>query len=244
LVLESFGFVDLSRKIIVCSLIKLAVVASTNSIHLSILVGDDVWHCARFTHTGVELYSRRCSADFSCIIAKLCWVLNETRLAESFLAIIKFKSLKVYIDFLDNFDSTISLRIFIYRLISSHLNQVRWSYLSARRLRIFCIIIRDRWLPVWRRWHQLLYESLVFIVSLDSFILLSVKLLRDKLHEIILGYILHLFTWYPSCCLLHKPLKYFLESILSALLISYIVAKSWLLIELSKRVCSLFEAYF
>jgi hypothetical protein len=54
---------------------------------------------------------------------------------------------------------------------------------------------------------------------------LFLNLIRNKLHKFVLGYILHVFTCRGSRGLMYKPLENFLESVLSPLLVSYIIAK-------------------
>ena len=80
-------------------------------------------------------------------------------------------------------------------------------------------------------------------MSFNWLILLPLQFIRDELKKIIFRDVFHLICRL-SLCLKHKPLEYFLKSILTTLLIGDVIAETGLLIELGKRVCSLFEAYF
>jgi hypothetical protein len=139
-------------------------------------------------------------------------------LTNALFAIIKFECLKIDVHFLDNLDSTIGLSVFVDGLVCRHLDQVRCrGHLS---------IIICRWLPVGWGWHQLLNKSLVLIMRLPRLVSLFLNLIRNKLHKFVLGYVFHVLTSGCSRGLMHKPLKNFLKSVLSSLLVSYIIAES------------------
>jgi hypothetical protein len=111
-------------------------------------------------------------------------------LADALFAIVKLESLEIYINLLDNLDTSIGLSIFVDGLVSCHFYQVRCgSHLS---------IIIFRWLPVGWGWHQLLNKSLVLIMRLPRLVSLFLNLIRNKLHKFVLRHVFHMFT--GLCC--------------------------------------------
>ena len=79
-------------------------------------------------------------------------------------------------------------------------------------------------------------------MGLNRIISLPVEFLLYKLEEVIFRYVLELLCSIGAC-VAYEPLKDFLESVLTSLLIGNIVAKSGLLVELCERIGCLFEAY-
>ena len=111
-------------------------------------------------------------------------------LADALFAIVKFESLEIYINLLDNLDSSIGLSIFVDGLVSGHLYQVRCGGHLG--------IIICRWLPVGWGWHQLLNKGLVLIMRLPRLVSLFLNLIRNKLHKFVLRHVFHVFT--GLCC--------------------------------------------
>lgn len=155
-------------------------------------------------------------------------------LADSLFAVIKLQTRKVNVDLLDNLNSTIVLNIFLNRLIRSYLKQLTWRVLTGG------IWIALRLTVRWRG-HQRGQEGLIFLMSLRWVLLLPIKLIINELKEVVLWHILIL-LWPVAASVSYEPLEYFLEGILAPLLVGYIIAESWMLVKLSKRVSSLFEA--
>ena len=133
------------------------------------------------------------------------------------------------------------------RLIRGHLYKICiwWlSRLTPQWTSYPCSIwVSLRWLTIWWRRHQRRSECLYFLLSLLRVFTLTAKFFLNKREEVVLGNIFELLrSWWAS--VLEKPLEYFLESILSSLLVCNIIAKSRLFVELSERVSRLLKAYF
>ena len=81
-------------------------------------------------------------------------------------------------------------------------------------------------------------------MGLASVNLLLVQLVTDEREELILGDIFEVIATERVALrrLVHEPLENFAEGILPPLLIGNVIAESGLLVKLSERVCSLFEA--
>lgn len=79
-------------------------------------------------------------------------------------------------------------------------------------------------------------------MSLHRVISLAVKLLLNELKEVVLRDVLELLRA-AGASLPNEPLEDLFKCILPTLLVCDVIAVSGLLIKLSKRVCSLFEAY-
>jgi hypothetical protein len=168
----------------------------------------------------------------------------------SLLTVSKFKTTKVYIHLLHNLYTSIVWSIFINRLVSCHLNQfLCW---CLRRLVIYLLIvfhlrcfthsiINDLCirLSIRRRGHQWWQKWLILFMRLICVISLSVDSLLYKRIELILRDILELLSTSTSAT--YEPLKDFLKSSLSTLLIGNIVAECWLLIQLCQRISRLLE---
>jgi hypothetical protein len=94
-----------------------------------------------------------------------------------------------------------------------------------------------------RRRHKCLNKLLIIVMSLDSIILLNIDFLLNEFKKLLLWHIFEV-SHIRVRCLLHEPLKDLLIGILSPLLIGYVIAEGWLLIEGGDRICGLFEASF
>lgn len=94
--------------------------------------------------------------------------------------------------------------------------------------------------PIWWRWHQSWDEWLVIFLSFEGVLPLLIDLLLHELQELAFRDIFEI-----SCitsALPHEPLENFLKGILPTLLISNVVAKCGLLVELSNGISCLFKA--
>lgn len=160
--------------------------------------------------------------------------------SQTLLAIMRLYSSEIDINFFNHLDTSIVMNLFLNRLIGSHLYELLMLN-SSLILSIFCYLVTGFSLSIWWGWHQLWQEYLIFLIGLGRFIFLFIEFIWNELKEVILGYILELIR---ASGALYEPLEYLFKGILSTLLISYVIAECWLLVELGKWIGSLLKTDF